>query len=264
MKLEMVAGRDFSKSKGTDFLNAFIINESAVRSFGWGSPEKALGKTFVRGKLSDGKKGQIIGVVKDFDFNALNLPMEPLVLDVNPPRFTEFAIRIHADHTQGTIEYIKKTWEKTFPERVYEYSFLDKDIDAQYKDKENFGRMTAWFAVMAILLSCTGLFSLALFMAVKRAREIGIRKVLGAGLIRILGLLTTDFMKIVLLASVIAVPLAFWLMHRWLQQFAYHISIPWLVYLVAPLSAFMLALVTVGFQSLRAARANPVKSLRGE
>jgi putative ABC transport system permease protein len=264
MKMEMIAGRDFSKSKGTDFLNAFIINESAVRSFGWGSPEDALSKTFVRGKLSDGKKGQIIGVIKDFDFNALSLPMEPLVMDVNPPRFTEFAVRIHADHTEGTIAYIKKTWEKIFPERVFEYSFLDKDIDAQYKDKENFGRMTAWFAGMAILLSCTGLFSLALFMAVKRSREIGIRKVLGAGLIGILRLLTSEFVQIVLLASVIAVPVAAWLMHRWLQQFAYHISMPWAVFIIAPLSALLLALFTVGFQSLRAARVNPVKSLRTE
>jgi putative ABC transport system permease protein len=264
MKMQVIAGRDFSKSKGTDFMNAFIISESAVRSFGWRSPENAIGKTFVRGKLTDGKKGQIIGVIKDFDFNALSLPMEPLVMDVNPPRFTEFAIRIHADHTRTTLEHIKTIWEKIFPERVFEYSFLDKDIDAQYKDKEDFGRMTAWFASIAILLSCTGLFSLALFMAAKRSREIGIRKVLGAGVIGIVGLLTTDFLKIVLLASAIAVPLAFWLMSQWLQQFAYHISMPWLVYLVAPFSALSLALLTVGFQSLRAARVNPINSLRTE
>ena len=264
LKMEMVAGRDFSKSRGTDHLNAFIINESAVRSFGWQRPENAIGKTFVRGKLSDGKKGQIIGVVKDFNFNALNNPMEPLVMDVNAPRFTEFAIRLSADHTQETIAFIKKTWEKLFPERVFEYSFLDKDIDALYKDKENFGRITGWFAAAAILLSCSGLFSLTLFMAVKRAREIGIRKVLGAGVLRILGLLSLDFLKIVLLASLIAVPLGYWLMYRWLQQFAYHIEMPWPLFIVAPVLALALTFLTVCFRSLRAAWVNPVYTLRSE
>ncbi len=264
LKMEIVAGRDFSKAAGTDHLNAFIINESAVRSFGWQQPQNAIGKTFVRGKLTDGKKGQIIGVVKDFNFNALSNPMEPLVMDVNPPRFTEFAISIRADHVQETIEDIKKAWEKIFPERVFEYSFLDRDIDAQYKDKENFGRMTGWFAGIAILLSCSGLFSLALFMAVKRAREIGIRKVLGAGIPGIVGLLSVDFIKIVLLASLIAVPAGYWLMHQWLQQFAYHITLPWTVFLAAPLLALLLTFITVGFQSVRAAWANPVNTLRSE
>jgi len=264
LKMEIVAGRDFSKLKGTDHLNAFIINESAVHTFGWQNPENAIGKTFVRGKLTDGKKGQVIGVVKDFNFNTLNTPMEPLVIDVNPPRFTEFAISMGTDHLQETIEHIRKAWEKIFPERVFEYSFLDKNIDGQYKDKENFGRMTGWFAGIAILLSCSGLFSLALFMAVKRAREIGIRKVLGAGIPGIVALLSMDFVKIILLASVIAVPAGFWLMHHWLQQFAYHISMPWLVFLAAPMLALLLTFLTVGYQSVRAAWVNPVKTLRSE
>jgi putative ABC transport system permease protein len=264
LKMEIVAGRDFSKTQGSDFLNAFIINESAVRAFGWGKPENAIGKTFVRGKLSDGKKGRIVGVVKDFDFNALNNPMEPLVMDVNPPRFTEFAISIQPDHIPETIEQVKKTWEKIFPERVYEYSFLENDINALYKDKENFSRMIEWFAGTAILLSCSGLFSLALFMAVKRAREIGIRKVLGAGVMRIAGLLSADFIKIVLLASVIACPAAYWLMHQWLQQFAYHITMPWLFFIAGPAIALLLAILTVGYRAVLAALVNPVKTLRSE
>jgi putative ABC transport system permease protein len=264
MKMEILAGRDFSKTMGKDFLNAFIINESAVRSFGWQIPENAIGKTFVRGKLSDGKKGQIIGVVKDFNFNALTNPMEPLVMDVNPPRFTEFAISIHPDHVPVTIGHVKKIWEKFFPERVFEYSFLENDINAQYKDKENFSRMIEWFAGIAILLSCSGLFSLALFMAVKRAREIGIRKVLGAGVIRILQLLSADFFKIVLLASAIASPVAWWLMHKWLEQFAYHIQMSWIFFITGPSVAVLLAFITVGYQSLLAAIVNPVKTLRSE
>jgi putative ABC transport system permease protein len=264
LKMKIVAGRDFSKTAGTDFLNAFIINESAVRAFGWQKPEMAIGKTFVRGKLTDGKKGLIIGVVKDFDFNALNNPMEPLVMDVNPPRFTEFAISIFPDHVPETIEHIKKTWDTIFPERIFEYSFLENDLDQLYKDKENFSRMIRWFAAIAILLSCSGLFSLSLFVAVKRAREIGIRKILGAGMGRIVHLLSADFIKIVLLASAIACPASYWLLHLWLQQFAYHISMPWAFFIIGPSIAILLAFFTVGYQALRAARVNPVKTLRNE
>ena len=121
--MQVVAGRDFSKARGSDHLNAFILNESAVRAFGWKTPGNAIGKTFVRGKMSDGKKGQIIGVIKDFDFNSLNNPMQPLVIDVNPPRFTTFAINIQGDHINETIHHIKQVWDKIYPERVFEYSF---------------------------------------------------------------------------------------------------------------------------------------------
>jgi putative ABC transport system permease protein len=262
--MQIVAGMDFSKARGTDNQNAFIINESAVLSFGWKTPEAAIGKTFIRGQIADGKKGQIIGVVKDFDFNSLNNPMEPLVMDINVPRFTEFAINIQADHVNETIAYVNKTWDKLFPERVFEYSFLDKNIDAQYKDKENFSRMIEYFAMVAILLSCSGLFSLSLFMAVKRAREIGIRKVLGANISRIMLLLTGGFIKIVLLASLIASPIAWWLMHVWLNGFAYYVNIEWWVFIIACLISVIISFVTVGYQSLKAALMNPVISLKSE
>ncbi len=262
--MHLVAGRDFSKAMGTDFLNAFIINESAVRAYGWKTPENAIGKTFIRGKLADGKKGQIIGVVKDFDFNSLNNPMEPLVMDVNVPRFTEFAISIQPDHINETIQLVKQEWDKIFPERVFEYSFLDKDIDGQYKDKENFSRMIGYFALAAILLSCSGLFSLAFFLAVKRTREIGIRKVLGANVSTIMLLLSADFIKMVLLSAIIASPIAWWLTHSWLQGFAYRVSIDWWIFVLAAFLAVLIAFVTISFQSVKAALVNPVKSLRSE
>ena len=264
LKMQLVAGRNFSKASGTDFLDAFIINESAVRSFGWGTPENAIGKTFVRGKMADGKKGQIIGVVKDFDFNALTNPMEPLVIDVNPPRFTEFAISIRADHANETIQHVKQVWDKTFPERVFEYSFLDKDIDTQYKDRESFSRMIGYFAIVAVVLSCSGLFSLAFFLAVKRSREIGIRKVLGADISSIVMLLSADFMKMVLLASLIASPVAWWLMHSWLQGFAYHVRIEWWIFIFAGFLTVLISFITICFQSVRAALVNPIISLRSE
>jgi putative ABC transport system permease protein len=214
--------------------------------------------------MSDGKKGQIIGVVKDFDFNSLSNPMESLVIDVNPPRFTEFAISVRPDHVNETIEHIRRTWDNIFPERVFEYSFLDKDIDAQYKDKENFSRMIEYFTLVAILLTCSGLFSLAIFLAVKRAKEISIRKVLGADIPAIILLLSVDFVKMILLASLIATPVAWWLMHQWLQGFAYHIAIQWWIFVVASLSTVLIAVLTIGVQSVKAAFVNPVNSLRSE
>ncbi|HEX4372631.1 MAG TPA: FtsX-like permease family protein, partial [Puia sp.] len=264
MHMQVIAGRDFSKNTGTDFLNAFIINESAVRAFGWKTPENALGKSFVRGKIADGKKGQIIGVIKDFDFNSLTNPMQPLVIDVNPPRFTEFAINIKPDHVSETIEHVKQLWDKTFPERVFEYSFLDKDIDAQYKDKENFSKMIGYFALCAILLCCSGLFSLSFFLALKRSREISIRKVLGANVRSILFLLAIDFLKMVLLAVIIGSPVAWLLMHNWLQEFAYHISVEWWVFILAAIVVIFISFFTICLQSIKAAMDNPIKNLRSE
>jgi len=264
LNMKIVAGRNFSKVYGTDHLNAFIINESAVRSFGWKTPANAIGKSFIRGKLSDGKSGHIVGVVKDFDFNSLNNPMEPLVIDVNPPRFTEFAISIQPDHLNQTIAQIKQTWDKIFPERVFEYSFLDKNIDGQYKDKENFSRMIEYFALAAILLSCSGLFSLAFFLTVKRNREIGIRKVLGANVSTIMLLLSADFIKMVFISSIIASPVALWLVHSWLLGFAYRVDIEWWVFVAAAFSTAVIAFITISFQSVKAALVNPVKSLRAE
>ncbi len=262
--MTVIAGRGFSKATGHDNLDAFIINESAVRAFGWRTPENALGKSFVRGKQTDGKRGYIIGVVKDFDFNPLSTPMEPLVMDVNVPRFTEFAINVQPDHVNETIQKIKQTWDKIFPERVFEYSFLDKTIDGQYRDKENFSHMIRCFAVAAMLLSCSGLFSLAFFLAVKRTKEIGIRKVLGANISSIMVLLSTDFLKMVLLSALIASPLAWWLMHQWLQGFAYRVAVDWWIFALATLAAIVVAFITISFQSIKAALVNPVKSLRSE
>ncbi|HSZ87548.1 MAG TPA: FtsX-like permease family protein, partial [Puia sp.] len=264
MHMQIIAGRDFSKNAGTDFLRAFIINESAVRAFGWKTPENAIGKKFVRGKMTDGKKGQIIGVIKDFDFNSLTTPMQPLVIDVSPYRFTEFAINIKPDHVQETIEHVKQVWDKTFPERVFEYSFLDKDIDAQYKDKENFSKMTGYFALCAMLLCCSGLFSLSFFLALKRSREISIRKVLGANVRAIIFLLAIDFIKMVLIGVIIGSPVAWLLMHNWLQSFAYHVSVAWWVFIAAAIVVIFISFFTICLQSLKAAMENPVKNLRSE
>jgi len=262
--IPLVAGRGFSKSTGTDHLSAFILNESAVRSFGWKSPQDAIGKAMIRGDQQNGKKGQVIGVIKDFDFNTLDQPMAPLIMDVNAPRFTQFAVNVQADHLPSTVEYVRQTWSQMFPERVFEYSFLDNDIDKLYNDKENLGRIIEYFALAAILLSCCGLYCLASFLSVQRTKEIGIRKVLGATVAGIFSLLSGDYLKLVFIACVIAIPAAWYIMGRWLQDFAYRIAISWWIFACAGLLVMLVAIITVSYQAIKAALMNPVKSLRAE
>jgi putative ABC transport system permease protein len=264
MKLDVVAGRDFSKATGTDHLQAFIINESAVRFFGWDRPEDAIGKTFVRGDSKTGKKGHIIGVVRDFNFDKLDKPLAPMVMDVNVPRFNLFAIRVSPDHVPVTIAAIRKIWSTYFPQRVFEYDFLDENINSLYKAQENLSRLVGWFALIAIFISCIGLFGLASFMAIQRMKEMSIRKVLGATVPGLVLLLFRDFARLVIVALVIASPVAAWLMNKWLHDFAYRISLSWWIFAVTGLVAVAITFLTVGLQGLKAARVNPAVSLRAE
>jgi putative ABC transport system permease protein len=264
MNMSIVAGRDFSKATGTDNLQAFIINESAVRAFGWKTPQDAIGRNFIRGDSQTGKKGHIIGVVRDFNFNKLDQPLSPLVMDVNVPRFNMFAVRVRPDHIPGTLATIQRLWEKYFPERVFEYSFLDENISGLYKAQENLSKLVGYFAAIAIFISCIGLFSLASFMAVRRTKEMGIRKVLGARIWGLVGLLFQDFLRLLIIALAVAIPLAWWSMNKWLHDFAYRIDLSWSIFAVAGGLALAIAFLTVGIQGLRAARVNPVKSLRNE
>jgi putative ABC transport system permease protein len=264
MKLDVVAGRDFSKATGTDHLQAFIINESAVRFFGWDRPEDAIGKTFVRGDSKTGKKGHIIGVVRDFNFDRLDKPLAPMVMDVNVPRFNLFAIRVSPDHVPATITAIQGVWSTYFPQRIFEYDFLDSTINLLYKAQENLSRLVGWFAVIAIFISCIGLFGLASFMAIQRTKEMSIRKVLGATVPGLVLLLFRDFLRLVIVALLIASPVAAWLMNKWLHDFAYRISLSWWIFAVTGLLAVAITFLTVGWQGLRAARVNPAVSLRAE
>ncbi|GGB17192.1 ABC transporter permease [Puia dinghuensis] len=260
----LVAGRDFSKATGTDHLQAFVINESAVRTFGWKSAGDAIGKTMIRGSMEDGKKGHVIGVIKDFNFGRLDRPQQPLILDVNVPRFTTFAVRVRPDHLPETIGEIHRLWDRYFPERMFEYSFLDENINALYNVQENLSRLVRYFALIAIFISCTGLFALAAFMATQRTREIGIRKVLGASVASVVVLLFSDFLRLAVLALLISIPFAWWTMNRWLHDFAYRITLSWWFFAAAGLLAVGIAFLTVGMQGLRAARVSPVRSLRNE
>jgi putative ABC transport system permease protein len=264
MKMTLVAGRDFSKATGTDHLQAFVVNESAVKAFGWRSAADAIGKTFIRGDSENGKKGHIIGVIKDYNFNKLDRPLEPLVMDVNVPRFSMFAVRVSPDHVPATLATIQRLWEHYFPERVFDYSFLDANIDSLYKAQENLSKLVRYFALIAIFISCTGLFGLAAFMATQRTREIGIRKVLGASVVGLVVLLFRDFLRLVVLALFISTPLAWWVMNKWLHDFAYRIPLSWWIFAAAGVLAVGISFLTVGVQGLRAAGVSVVKSLRNE
>ncbi len=264
MKMDLVAGRDFSKVTGTDHLQAFIINESAVKSLGWNSPEEAIGKAFIRGDSKTGKKGHIIGVLRDFNFDKLDKALAPMVMDVNVPRFNLFAIRVSPDHVPATIAAIQGIWEKYFPQRIFEYNFLDENINSLYKAQEDLSRLVGWFALIAIFISCIGLFGLASFMAIQRTKELSIRKVLGATIPGLVLLLFRDFLRLVIVALVIASPVAAWLMNKWLHDFAYRIPLSGWIFALTGLLAITITFFTVGWQGLRAARVNPADALRSE
>jgi putative ABC transport system permease protein len=261
MGLKVIAGRDFSKARATDNREAFLLNESAVRQFGW-TPAQAIGKTMVRGDSHTGKRGFVIGVVKDFNFAKLDQPVQAMIMDVNVPRFTTFAVRIGATGVPSTLRFIHDTWDKHFPDLVFEYSFLDEDIDALYKAQANLSKLVGYFAALAIFISAIGIFSLASFIAIRRTKEIGIRRVLGARTGSIVALLLKDFQRVVLLALVLASPLAWYLMNRWLRDFAYRTSISWWIFAAAAAGTLAVTLITVGFQGVKASWAKPVESLR--
>ncbi len=258
--LTLLAGRNFSLSFPTDSTEGFLINETAARTFGFASPEDALGMSL----REWGQQGQVIGVVSDFHYTSLRRAIEPMnfLLGASNARF--LTVRIGTDALPQTVAALEAVWQQHAPHRPFDYRFLDESFEAQYRAEQRFGQLAGTFTGLAILVACMGLFGLATFMAEQRTKEIGIRKVLGASLPQLLLLLSKEFALLVLLAIVVASPLAYTLMQRWLDDFAYRIDISWPIFLGAGLIALLIALLTVSYQSLRAALADPVKSLRYE
>ncbi|MDO8368619.1 MAG: ABC transporter permease [Saprospiraceae bacterium] len=258
--LKIVAGRDFDKSYGTDHLEGFIINQEAVKTLGWANSEEAVGQNIRRGS----KNGRVVGVVNDFNVESLRTGMQPLLLEVSPGTFTQFAIKIAPGDLPNTLDFIEKTWGEHFPEKVFEHTFLDQRIADSYSQEARFGKLISLFAGIAIFLSCFGLFGMIVFVVRKRTKEIGIRKVLGASVAGITGLLAKNFLKLVLASFVLAFPLAYFFSQRWLEDFAYRIDIQWWMFVLAGAIAVIIAFLTVSIQSIKAALANPVESLRSE
>jgi putative ABC transport system permease protein len=260
-EIEMVAGRKFYREYSTDLKEAFIVNEATVRKMGLASAEEAVGKRFQTGL---GLKGTIIGVMKDHHISSFHDEIEPMVLSNDPEYFWTMAVKIKSYDISGTIQSIKKTFSKFVPEYPFTYTFLDEDINTLYRGEKQTGRIIRTFSIIAILIACLGLFGLAAFAAQRRTKEIGIRKVLGATAPSLVLMLSSEFTKWVLVANIVAWPVAYYAMNRWLQDFAYRINIGFLPFVLAAILAFAIALLTVSYQAIKAALANPVDSLRYE
>ena len=262
-KLKVVAGRGFSKDFGNDS-SVFILNETAVRELGWGNPENAIGKKFDWGL---GKQGVIAGVVKDFHFKALNEKIIPLVMHILPVTsgwYGFISVRVNTQDMQQAIQSLKGSWSKLMPGHPFDYYFVDEDYNKQYQTEQRLSSLSLIFSVLVILISCLGLFGLVMVAVSQRIKEIGVRKVLGASITGIASLLSKDFLKLVGIAILIASPIAWWLMSMWLKDFPYRINIGWWVFFAAGVLALLIALITVSLQTIKAAIANPVKSLRTE
>ncbi|KAA8476811.1 putative ABC transport system permease protein [Arcticibacter tournemirensis] len=259
--IPVIAGRPYSRSYTTDSAQAMVINEAAARLYGYTRPADAVGKKFDQW----GRSGTIIGVVKDFNFRSLHQAVEPLTLRYGYSySLNRISVAIKGDNVPETLAGLRKTWSQIVPHRPFLYQFLDESFSAQYEADQHFGQLFTFFSCLAIFIACLGLFGLSTFMAQQRVKEIGIRKVLGSSVSGIVILLSKDFIKLILIGIIIAVPLCWWAMDKWLQGFAYRINVGPLVFIEAGLIAMSVALITIAWQSVKAAMGNPVQSLRNE
>ena len=259
-KIKLLAGRPFSRQFMTDTTHAMILNEAAVKLFGYSSPELAIGKKFSQW----GREGTIIGVVKDFHFRSLQEVIKPLSIRIEPGACDLLSVNADGHHIPATITAIERKWKELLPDKPFNYFFLDEFFDKQYRAEDRFGKLFLYFAALAIFISCLGLMGLASYSTVQRTKEIGIRKVVGASVGQIVYLLSRDFLMLVLIAFVVSAPIAWWLIDDWLKGFAYRIPLYWWIFAIAGLLAVLIAVLTVSFQAIRAAIVNPVTSLRSE
>lgn len=260
--MTMAAGRNFSKEFPTDS-NAAIVNEAAVRLMQGADPMRQELYRLEDIKTKKLDKYHIVGVVKDFNFNSLREVVTPMVLFLHEDR-GQIALRVSPENVHRLVGQIGEIWRQMAPSQPFSFLFMDDAFNNLYRTEQRMGGISLSFSLLAIFIACLGLFGLAAYAAEQRTREIGIRKVLGASVGGIVGLLSRDFLRLVVISAVIAFPLAWWAMHHWLQDFAYRITIGWEVFAAAGVVAVGIALVTVSFQAVRAALANPVKSLRSE
>lgn len=264
--LQLMAGRNFSKKFKTD-KDAYILNETAIAQLGFKTPEQALGHTVEWPTWRNPeliKKGRIIGVVKDFHYKSLYEKVEPAALQIYPEAYWKVAVKMKTTAIGTTVSQIEAVWNRFSPDYPIEYNFLDQSFTTMYKAEDNLKSLLWIFTSVTIFVACLGLFGLATYAAERRRKEIGIRKVMGASINEITFLLSKDFIKLVLVACLIASPVAWYFMQQWLQDFAYRITISWWIFAIAGLTALCVALLTVSFQAIKAAVANPVKALRAE
>jgi putative ABC transport system permease protein len=261
--IKVIAGRNYTRAdhnpNGSKLKN-IMINKNAAALLGFSSPEAAIGRDILRGE----RKWTVVGVVDDYHQKSLRYPTEPMLFFPFYSTNSQISVKLSTNDMPGTIAAIKKKYEAFFPGNLFDYIFVDDRFNRQYQTDQLFGKVFTIFASLAIFVACLGLFGLALFATLQRTKEIGIRKVLGASVSNILMLLSKDFVKLVAIASIIAFPLAWYVMNEWLQEFSYRIGISWWVFVMAGGASLLVALVTISIQAIKAALANPVKSLRTE
>ncbi|MFM9947812.1 MAG: ABC transporter permease, partial [Saprospiraceae bacterium] len=266
--VKLVSGRNFSRENTAD-QKAVIVNEAYAQQFGVETGQQ-MPEPF--------REFQVIGVAKDFNFESLHTDVQPLMMALDPIGIIQIAsdwnfddvpspkisLKISGDQLPATLSTLRLAWQKVAPEQAFDYAFLDDNIDKLYRAESRLSQVISIATGLAIFIACLGLFGIATLSIAQRTKEIGVRKVLGASVAGITGLLAKDFMKIVLVSFVLASPIAWWAMNTWLDDFAYRVDLQWWIFALAGIGAVAIAFLTVGFQSVRAALANPVRSLRSE
>ena len=257
----MKAGSFFHQDT-KQFYREFILNETAVKHFGW-KPEEAIGKLFNYGPRQSENGGKIIGVVEDFHFKHLHDKIDQLVMLLRPwYQGGYMALKVNTENLSQVVDAAETTWKNMLPQYEFEYQFLDESFDKLFDQEKRLGQLFGIFAGLAIFISCMGLFGLASFTMEQSRKSVAIRKVLGASVSSILMMMSRDFLKLVMIGMIIAAPLAWYAMDNWLKGFAYNAGIAWVVFVYAALVGIMVALITVSYHSLRAATTNPVTSLK--
>jgi len=267
LNVQLVAGRAFSRDFKTDADHAFMLNETAVRALGFGTPEQAIGRpllwdTWDEKNPDSLKTGKVIGVVKDFHYKSLYDIVEPTVLQIYPDAYWKVAVKVRAADMARSVAHVKEVWHRFSPDYPIEYIFMDENFTNMYQAEDKLKSLLWIFTGLAILVACLGLFGLAAYAAERRKKEIGIRKVLGADISNIVALLAKEFLLLILVSALLAFPLAWYAMHEWLQDFAYRIDIPLWGFVAAGLLAALVAFCTISYQAIRAASVNPVLNLR--
>src|SRR6185312_6424651 len=265
LNITPVAGRLFSDDFPSDTSKAIILNEKAIKELGFVSPQESIGKKLYFDFQGKNYDFNIVGVVKDFHYEDLHLPITPYAFQLSmQPQYNYMIVHAKPGNIDNILATGKNSWHTLNPSEPFEYSFLDTDFQKNYDAEIRLSAIVGYFTAIAILISCLGLFGLATFSAEQRVKEIGVRKALGASVSSIVALLSKDFLKLVGIAVLIASPLAWLAMHKWLQSFAYRMQIAWSVFVITTLAALLIALITISFQAIKAALANPVESLRSE
>jgi ABC-type antimicrobial peptide transport system permease subunit len=260
-EFKMLAGQKISKANEKDTVDNVVINEVMMQKLGIQDPHQAIGKQIT---LGGNRRTTIMGVVKDFQSESKHKKRRSCVLVCQSDNFYMASVKIQPAGVQRTIDQIDKAWSALFPENFFEYEFLDDRIASFYKQEEKMYTAFKLFSIIAIVIGCLGLYGLVAFAAVQRTKEVGIRKVLGASLFNIVSLFSNEFLKLIAFAFVIAAPIAYYTMHLWLANFAYQVTVGGWIFVIALATSCAIAAITIGYQALKAAIANPVKSLKTE